>query len=272
MTEELDLAPHVDEPPRILIYSSEGMGKSSFAAGADRPIFLPTESGLTGLPNVQKFPRIRSYDEMMKRLQELAEKKHDRKTVVVDSLDWFEPLVWEKVIKTFPFTEKGKKIESIEDYGYGRGYAEALPFWNDYLDALEYLRLQRGMTIIQICHAQVSKFEDPLQDTYDKYTIKLQDSKKVSAAGKLLEYSDMVLFIKDYVGLKTQKEGFNKERKRAVGEGDRFIYTEQRPGFSAKNRYNLPFEIPFTRDGAYWGVIAEHVPFFHQQQQEIVNG
>lgn len=266
--EELEIETPVNEPPRILVYSGEGMGKSTFAAGAPNPIFLPTEKGLTGLMNVKRFPIIKSYSEMMGRIQELAEKKHDRQTAVIDSLDWFEPMVWEQVMKTFPYTEKGKKIESIEDYGYGRGYAEAIPFWKDYLDALDFLREERGMTIIQICHSQVSKFEDPLQDTYDKYTIKLQDSKKVSAAGKLLEYSDMVLFIKDSIGLKTSKEGFNRERKRAVGEGDRFLYTEQRPGFSAKNRYSLPAEIPFTKDGAYWGVIAEHVPFFNQPAEE----
>ncbi len=259
------------EPPRILIYGGEGMGKSTFASGAPNPIFLSTESGLTGLTEVKR-RKINSYNEMMQSIQDLAEKKHDRETVVIDSLDWFEPMVWEKVVKTFPFGDKGKKIESIEDYGYGRGYVEAISFWKEYLEGLEYLRLQRGMTIIQICHAQVNKFEDPLQDSYDKYTIKLQDSKKTSAAGKLLEYNDMVLFIKDIVGLKNSKEGFNKERKRAVGEGDRFIYTEQRPGFSAKNRYTLPAEIPFDKEGIYWSILAQHVPYFNQQTGEVKHG
>ena len=259
------------EPPRILIYAGEGMGKSTFASGAPNPIFNSTESGLTGLTNVKR-RKINSFDEMMQSIQDLAEKKHDRETFVADSLDWFEPMVWEKVLQTFPFNEKGKKMESIEDYGYGRGYAEAISFWKEYLEGLEHLRLHRGMTIINICHSQVNKFEDPLQDSYDKYTIKLQDSKKTSAAGKLLEYHDAVLFIKDYVGLKSSKEGFNKERKRPVGGGERFIYTEQRPGFSAKNRYGLPSEIPFDKEGKYWGILAEHIPFFNQQKGEVKHG
>ncbi len=33
-------------PPRLLIYGTEGIGKSTTAAGAPKPIFIPTEDGL----------------------------------------------------------------------------------------------------------------------------------------------------------------------------------------------------------------------------------
>jgi len=33
-------------PPRILLYGTEGIGKSTFAAQAPNPIFIPTEDGL----------------------------------------------------------------------------------------------------------------------------------------------------------------------------------------------------------------------------------
>ena len=34
------------KPPRLLIYGSEGIGKSTLGASAPKPIFVPTEDGL----------------------------------------------------------------------------------------------------------------------------------------------------------------------------------------------------------------------------------
>lgn len=35
-----------NRPPRIMIYGSEGVGKSTFGASAPSPIFIQTEDGL----------------------------------------------------------------------------------------------------------------------------------------------------------------------------------------------------------------------------------
>lgn len=37
-----------NRPPRIMIYGSEGVGKSTFGASAPNPIFIQTEDGLGG--------------------------------------------------------------------------------------------------------------------------------------------------------------------------------------------------------------------------------
>ena len=42
-------------PPRILIHGVAGVGKSTFAADADRPVFVMTEDGL-GKLQVPHFP------------------------------------------------------------------------------------------------------------------------------------------------------------------------------------------------------------------------
>ena len=34
------------KPPRLLVYGTEGIGKSTFAAQAPHPIFVQTEDGL----------------------------------------------------------------------------------------------------------------------------------------------------------------------------------------------------------------------------------
>lgn len=247
------------KPPRILIYGPQKMGKSTFASLADRPVFIPVEDGLDGLSNVNAFPRPQSFQEIMGYLQHLAETEHDFRTVVLDSLDWMEPLVWAETISRNPFGDKGRKIENIEDYGYGKGYGHAMEVWKEYLDGLDYLREHKNMTIIQIAHAQIRKFENPETDIYDRYEIKLQKA----AGAKMMEYSDIILFVNQYVGVKKEDKAMSKEgRKRAVGTGERILYTEERPVSMAGNRYSLPPEIPFDKEGKYWGIIAQHVPFF----------
>lgn len=54
---------------------------------------------------------------------------HQFKTVVLDSLDWLEPIICAKQIATMPFSEKGREVKNIEDYGFGKGYAMALDWW-----------------------------------------------------------------------------------------------------------------------------------------------
>lgn len=247
------------KPPRILIYGPQKIGKSSFAAGVDRPVFIQAEDGLDAI-DVDAFPLSKSFKEIMKNIQDLAEHEHDFKTCVIDSVDWIEPLIWQQVCAEH-------NVESISKVlgGYGQGYMQALNLWREYLDALNYLRDEKGMTIIQIGHAQIRKFENPETDIYDRYELKLNKH----ASSLLMEHSDIILFANYYVGVKKEEKNMSKEgRKRAVGTGERLLYTEERPAFMAGNRYSLPAEIPFDSDGAYWQTIAEAVPFFNQAEGE----
>lgn len=250
-------------PPRILIYGTEGIGKTSFGASSYKPIFLPTERGLSGHPEVMSFPIARSFQDVMGYLTELATKEHDRKTIVIDSVDWLEPLIWDHVCKE----NNESNIEKVMG-GYGKGYAMALDLWREYLQALDYLNEEKDMTIIQIGHAQIKRYENPETAAYDRYSIKLQDGKNISACGLLMEYSDIVLFANYHVMVTQDDKTFNKERRRAVGGGERVLYTQEMPAFKAKNRFGLPSEINFDTNGDYWNVIANKIPYFNKLKGE----
>lgn len=258
------------KPPRILIYGPQKIGKSSFGALAHNPVFIQTEDGLDAI-NVDAFPQVTlirngglGFKGVMSNLKALLEEKHQFNTVVVDSLDWFEPMVWEQACR-----ETGKQhIEEIGG-GYGKGYSYALDLWREYLTALEKLRDERGMTIIQIAHAQIRKFENPETDIYDRYEIKLHKS----AGSLMMEHSDIILFANYFVGVKKEEKSMSKEgRKRAVGTGERILHTEERPSFMAGNRYSLPAEIAFDKGGEYWSVIAQNVPFYNPATEEVKHG
>ncbi len=255
MTLSLQTKQH--KPPRILIYGPHGLGKSTFGALSDSPVFIQTEDGLATI-DAPAFPLAKTYADVMAQLTELATIPHKYKTVVVDSADWLEPLIWAQVA-----TENNTK--NIEAIGYGKGYTMALDLWREYISALNYLRDEKHMTIIQTAHAHIKRYDNPETESYDRMEIKLHKG----AAGILLEHSDIVLFCNYFVGITKEKKGFDKDgRKRAVGSGERILYTTERPTATAKNRYGLPEEIPFDKEGNYWNVLATHIPFYNQAQTQ----
>jgi len=135
--------------PRILIHGVSGVGKTTFASEANAPVFLQTEDGL-GTLNVAHFPLARTWDEVLEALTALYKEAHDYRTLVIDSVDWLEPLIWAR-------TCKDNGWASIEDAGFGKGYVSALAYWRRYVDALNALRDERGMTIIQIAHTDINQ-------------------------------------------------------------------------------------------------------------------
>lgn len=241
-----------DTPPRILIYGVQGIGKSTFGASAPDPIFLPTEDGL-GVIDVPTFPLAKSYQDVLDALGALITEDHAYSTLVVDSLDWLEPLIWQKLCESESTPEK--PVNSVEDFGYGKGYIMALNFWREYIDGINYLRDHKKMMVIQTAHADVKRFEAPDTDAYDRYIVKLHKG----ASALLQEHSDCVLFANYKTSVTQEKLGFNQTRKRAVGNGSRVLYTQEKPAYAAKNRYGLPESMPL--DGNTWGVLAQHVPY-----------
>ena len=223
----------ITKPHLLIIYGPHGVGKSTFAADAPAPIFLGAEDGANNL-NVSRLPQTKSLDVVMRGLSELLHEAHPFKTLVGDSLDWMEGLVYEAVCVD-------KKVKSIEDIPYGKGYAYALEKWREMMQALTRLREEKGMNIILIAHAKIKKFEDPSTPAgYERYQLKLQTGAATDASALWREYVDTVLFA-NYVTITS-----DADKKRGFGDGTRMIYTQRRPGFDAKNRLGLPFELPLS--------------------------
>ena len=121
-------------PPRMLIYGTEGIGKSTTASQAPRPIFIPTEDGLDQI-DCNSFPLARRFDEVVAAISALYSEQHDYESVVVDSLDWLERLIWDDVCR-----EYGVKSIEKADGGYAKGYTHALTQWREVLNGLDALR------------------------------------------------------------------------------------------------------------------------------------
>lgn len=226
-------------PPRILLYGIEKIGKSTLGANAPKPIFVQTEDGL-GQIDCDKFPVATTFEQVKVNLEALLTQPHEYESVVVDSGDWLERLIYDH-------TCKASGVSSIElaAGGYGKGYTAALAYWREVLDMLDECR-NRGMIVIIICHAIVEKFDDPDSASYDRYSPKLH---KKTSGPLLTEWADAVLFATRKIRVAVEKEGM-KKRATATGigkaGGDRFLRCVGSPSCVAGNRYNMPDEIPLS--------------------------
>src|SRR6516164_6238738 len=225
-----------------LVYGTDGVGKSSWASHAPRPIFIGAEKGTEQL-DVARFPQTESIGELLAQVRALQSEKHEFNTVVLDSLDWVEPLIWKAVCDE-------AKVDSIEQAfgGYGKGYVRALDLWRTLLRDLSVLNDK--MHVLLIGHAQIKSFQDPeLPTAYDRYQLKINDK----AAALVREAADAVLFAR----FETELVKTNG-KTRAYGEGNRIMYTESRPGWDAKNRFSLPFCMPLD-----WKMFGDAIRAFY---------
>ncbi len=246
-------------PQKILVNSVQGLGKSTFGSTFEKVIMARTEDGAGALP-VPTFPNlIKTFADMEAAITTLHG-EHPYKTFTLDSLDWLEPIVWAKLIEQMPYSEKGKEVQNIEDYGYGKGFGMALDWWRYLMGGFDSLRLNKGMTIVLIAHTEVKRYDSPETDPYDRYQIKLHKG----ASALWQEWADMVLFCNYKTRIQKADVGFNKEVKRGEGSGERVIYTEERPAYLAKNRWGLPPEIYIGQDKT-WSA-------FHRELNKATNG
>lgn len=213
--------------PRIVIYGIPGIGKSTFASQAYKPVFIPTEDGLSALKHVPQFPVAKTIDEFDSNLECIMNQEHEFKTVIIDTADWLETLICDDILTR----QKGYNMATACG-GYGAAWGVVKTKFKEILLKLEALRTQRIMTIF-IAHSSIQKISTPESGEFDQYSLKLNHGTNKSPGGiasLLIEWADAVFFL-------TRKNG--AEKGATVG-GERILRCVTTMGAEAKNRWGMP--------------------------------
>lgn len=221
--------------PIMVLHGPEGIGKTTFAYMSPGNIFLPTEDGPGDLPINNVFgddkPKAESFDDVLEALKALFTQEHSYQTLVVDSLDALEKLIWAATCERNNETT----IEKIGG-GFGKGYIEADKEWKQFWDGIAALRNKKNMSAICIAHSQIITINDPTQPSYEKYTLNLNKR----AISICTDTPDIVGFAHWRV-YTTKEKG--EDRYRATTSGERILGLTPKPYRVAKNRYHMADEV-----------------------------
>jgi len=253
------------KPEKLVIEGETGAGKTTFACSSHtkkQPVFVfnADDGGenvfhKTGInlihdcvPTGDVKENADKWDKVMNTLRELASEKTGIKRIIMDSVDKLEILAQSRVCVDH-------KQPHVESLGYGKGYAYSRGEMAKLLSGLNYLRDTQDIQPILVCHTQVRTINKPTMEPYDSFVLKLHRS----LCGDIMEWADVILFVAFETIVKKIDSGFNRKDSRAIQSGKRFLYTSGSMGVDAKNRFDLPAEIPADWDGYqklinnFWG-------------------
>lgn len=214
---------------KVIIYGPEGIGKSTLAAQFPNPVFIDTE-GSTKELDVARYPVPTYWSMIIEEAEDLLEERNFS-TLVIDTADWAEKLCIAETCSRL-------NVKGIEDVGYGKGYVYLYDDFQRVLTVCDKL-VANGINVVFTAHAMMRKFEQPDEmGAYDRWEMKL--TKKV--APLLKEWADVVLFCNYKTNVITDQ---NTKSKKATG-GTRVMYSTHHPCWDAKNRYNLPDQMPMS--------------------------
>jgi len=222
----------IKDPQKIVFYGVEGIGKSTFASKFPDTLFIDTEGSTKNL-DVARLKKPTSWEYLGQQI-DYVKKNKPCKTLVIDTIDWAERLAIEFI------TARSKKT-SITSFGYGEGFIQLEEEFGRFLNKLSDI-IEVGINVVLTAHAKIVKFEQPDEmGAYDRWELKLGNKTTAKTAALVKEWADMVLF----ANYKTVSVATDDKGKKFKGQGGkRVICTTHHPAWDAKNRHNLPDEIP----------------------------
>ena len=193
---------------KTLIYGVEGVGKSTLASKFPKAVFLDTEGSTDKYNFVERYPTPTSIAMLVDECNDIAT-SGEYQTIVIDTFDKVEQMIADELC-----TKSNK--QSLEDFGYGAGYAELDERVGKLLNFFQDL-VNKCINITILAHAKTKNFDSPLGDgSYTRYELKLGAKTTQRTASFLKEWADMILFCNYKVQVienkDKKKHGYGGER------------------------------------------------------------
>ncbi|HBI46891.1 MAG TPA: hypothetical protein DDY78_29165 [Planctomycetales bacterium] len=262
-------------PDRIVLYAPPGWGKTTFATGFPRPIFLMTpgedrlvrliEQGL--VPQTAHFQDLAtSFLDVRAAVRDLIDLEHDHQTLVIDAATGAERLAHEQIAIQHFSRDDGEADWGEHGFnGFGKGEKiSANQLWMPFLQLLDDLRATRRMRIVLLCHSGTHSQRNPDGPDYDKVA---PLSKQAWAFTS--KWADMILRGSVEVTLKKDDPKSKIAKAKAQGGNVRILHTVGAAAFDAKNCHRLPPTIRLGED-PHRAFDAFRAAF--PKRQEVSNG
>jgi hypothetical protein len=220
----------VARPIKVLLYGAPGIGKSKLASQFKRVLFIDMESG-TDFLDVKRI-RPKDFGELIKSIKWAANlKEYD--TIVFDGLTAIESFS-----NDLTLAEQGWK--TLEDPGYGKGYALANINFSRIVKAADFLCTNQK-NVIFIAHSKTKTVIDPTQDSYDR--IEFDVNKNMINA--FVSAVDSCFYLRPQIRSIETKD----KEKKVISNGTRELILSDRGSALSKNRlshmgavYEFPHE------------------------------
>lgn len=245
---------NVKRGEKIIDYGDTGIGKTSLALLAPKPVFLDLDEGAFELHHpvtgkkVDYIPGLRNFADVRAALQQIS--LYDKyETIVIDNVtilqDWAEP----HVLATIK-TEKGATVTNLVGYGYNKGYKHLYDVMRGPLADCDEL-VRRGKNVILIAQAALRNVPNPSGEDFLRAGLRLHADKSWNIESLYCEWASHILRI-DYHDAFVSK-------KKISGATTRAIFTQPELHFRAKSRTIQEPVVSFEsrEDDSIWQFIFE---------------
>lgn len=233
---------------RYLFYGPEGVGKSSLLANVPGILLFDIEGGSDNIDVPRYMFRDepgghvpRTFEDVTNGIEDmLANPEHGFLAAGFDTADALEALIHAHVCKVHGH-------ESIEAFGFGKGYNVALDEGRRFVALLDKLRA-KGVSVVFSAHSFVKTFKNPEGEDYDRYQLRMHEK----LAGLLKDQCDVVGFVNfEGGGSKLKGDKGASARARGWATGRRIVHLAREAAWDAKSRLALPAEIELTADNPW---------------------
>ena len=214
---------------KVVVYGPEGIGKTTFANKFPQPVYIDTE-GSTNFIDGKKLPNPTSWTMLLEEVEYLKNTPGIARTLVIDTIDWAESLAKQHLMSK-------NNWDAIDSTAYGARYVALADEIGKLLNKLSEL-IELNYNVVILAHSKTKKHELPDElGAFDRYVLKLEQRD----ASLVKEWADIILF----ANFKTTVITDSKTNSKKATGGQRVMYTTHKPAWDAKNRFELPDELPF---------------------------
>jgi hypothetical protein len=227
-----------DQGEKIILYGPSGMGKTTLASTAPKPVFIGCDDGgrktrnpKTGEP-VMHVAGVESFADVRAALQ--SDVFDDYKTIVIDTGTELQHWAMVYMFAVIPH-EKGQRVSSIEGYGFGKGYRHLFDTMHLIQSDLDRL-VRLGKNIIILCQSAAMNETNTGGENYLKDGPDLQHSDKCSIRNNFIAWADHVF--------RLNWENASVDNKKITPVSSRMVQTYPDATFHAKSRGTILADSP----------------------------